>query len=73
MTTMQKPIRRTLPRPIERGDWVIELDAVGITFRQKRCKRRYPVSWESAWLRAMEIAAEELRRGRLARRKAGRR
>jgi len=72
MTTLGCKIKRQLPRPIDRRDWVIELDPIGIAFRRKGSPRRFLIGWDSVWNRAMEIAAEQLRKERAAARKARR-
>ena len=70
MTVLQKSIKRKLPRPIERGEWIVELNSVGITFRARRARTRFMISWDAAWHKAMEIAAEELRQERKTKRRA---
>ncbi len=69
MTTLRRTIRRSLPRAIERCEWTVEMDAVGLVFRMKHGKRRYPLSWNTVWYRAMELEAERIRQERTQRRK----
>lgn len=69
MTLLAKPVKRELPRPIDRAAWIVELDSVGATFRRKRSRLRYSISWESIWNKAMLQAAEQHRMERAERRK----
>jgi hypothetical protein len=52
--------------------WAIEIDSVGVTFREVRHKTRFTVGWGGIWQRAMEIAADQARKERAAKRKARR-
>ena len=70
MTELTKVVKRKLPRPIDRGIWTVAMDSTGITFRQSKKWKRFPIGWEAIWCRAMEIAAEQLRKERAAARKA---
>lgn len=72
MTELTKVVRRKLPRSIDRTQWTVTLDSVGVTFREVKHKTKFPVSWDAIWQRAMEITAEAARKERLAKRKARR-
>lgn len=73
MTLLGKPINRQLPRMIERREWIVSIDAVGISFREKRHQRKTVIGWDAVFNRAMDIAAEEIRRERRAARSAQKR
>jgi hypothetical protein len=64
MTPLKRPIVRSLVYPIERRQWCVEIDSVGVTFRQKRCRERFSIGWASIFYRAMDINASETRKKR---------
>ena len=70
MTLLQKKIRRELPGTFDRRSWVIELASWGITFRAKRTRKNYPITWDSIFNRCMAIAAEAARKERVEKLKA---
>ena len=70
MTLLTKPIRRELPHTYDRRNWIVELHPWGISFRAKRTRRDFPITWDSIWNRAMQIAAEHARQERRQRRAA---
>ena len=72
MTLLHKRIRRELPGTFDRRSWVIELEHWGITFRAKRTRKNYPITWDSIFNRCMAIAAEQARKDRAEKRKKGR-
>lgn len=62
MTTLNKPVTRMLPRPINRSLFVVRIDQAGVVFRQKKCRHALPVvPWERVWLAANLLAAQEHR------------
>lgn len=73
VTLLQKRIRRELPGTFDRRSWVIELEHWGISFRAKRTRKNYPITWDSIFNRTMAIAAEAERKERTAKRKEARR
>ena len=69
MTILTKPVKRELPLPLDRRQWLIELAPFGINFRAKRSRRCYPITWDSIFNRCMAITAERERRERIEKRK----
>jgi len=60
-----KPVKRQIPRPIERRDYCVEMDAIGIRFREKgKRSQTPPVPWESIFVWAMELSAEQVRQAK---------
>ena len=72
MTLLQKKIRRELPGTFDRRSWVIELQGWGISFRAKRSRRSFPITWDSIFVKTMLIAAELQRKEKAEKRKARR-
>lgn len=70
MTLLEKKIRRELPVTLDRRQWVIELAPWGITFRAKRTRQSFPITWDAIFTKTMQIAAEAARKERAEKRKA---
>ena len=70
MTTLTKPIRRTLQQQFDRRFWCVTLETWGLSFRAKRTRKSFPISWAAIFNRAMLISAEAARQEKIARRKA---
>jgi hypothetical protein len=61
MTVLSKPLRRELPMTFDRRIWLVELQPWGVTFRAKRTRKVYPITWAAIWDKSQKIAAEQLR------------
>ena len=72
MTVLQSKIKRELPVTLDRRYWIVELHPWGITFRAKRTRQSFPITWDAIFTKTMQIAAEAARKERAEKRKAKR-
>jgi hypothetical protein len=70
MTRLEKKILRVLAEPIERDNWAVEIDRVGITFRRTGSRLRYPtVPWARIWRYAIDMEVARVRKEKAEKRK----